>query len=214
MFTFLNTAIAAQINTTLPGPYSSTSTLGPVAIVGNIYLFALGIGGLLAFGSIVFAGIEWATSRGNPSAISDAQDQITQAFLGLLLLTGSYIILNTINPQLTVLQIPKLAPVKEATLGTGGGSGTEAWCSPDKRGRCAQNGKTCEQQPDGKWACVAVGETVWTCKNNNGLFIKACWPISPGTNQVVCSTWCASHDGQSSCYSEFKPNSGCQVGVN
>jgi len=106
----------AVIDTNLPGPYSVSST-GPVAIVGNIYYFALGIGGLLAFGSIVYAGIKWAASQGNPSSISDAKDQITQAALGLVMLMGAYIILNTINPQLTILEIPKLTAVKEAAEG-------------------------------------------------------------------------------------------------
>ena len=146
VLTHAATSSTVIIDTSLPGPYSVSST-GPVAIVGNIYYFALGIGGLLAFGSIVYAGIKWAASQGNPSSISDAKDQITQAALGLVMLMGAYIILNTINPQLTMLQIPKLTAVKEAAEGAPPG-GAIPQCGPKANGKTAAcSVGTCEVNP-------------------------------------------------------------------
>jgi len=49
------------------------------------------------------------TSAGNPSAMSDANDQIFSALIGLVLLLGSWLILTTINPQLIVIN-PQLKP--------------------------------------------------------------------------------------------------------
>ncbi len=66
-----------------------------------LFRFALGSAGALAFGVIVFGGIRYITSAGNPSAQGDAKQLIQGAILGLLLLLGSVLILNTINPGFT-----------------------------------------------------------------------------------------------------------------
>ncbi len=96
---------AGNINVNIPGSYDPKT---PVGILGNFYQFALMLGGLIAFGAIVWGGIRYATSAGNPSGQSDARDQITQALLGLFLLVGAYIVLNFINPGLTTLSLPGL----------------------------------------------------------------------------------------------------------
>jgi hypothetical protein len=112
---FLIANAQTLINTSLPGPYSVASS-GPIGAIGNFYQFALMIAGLLAFGSIIWAGIQYAMSSGNPGKQGDARDQITQAFLGILLLVGAYLILNVINPDLTVLKLPTLESLKTQTF--------------------------------------------------------------------------------------------------
>ena len=114
--TGLAATVMTDINPALPGPYDIASS-GPVGAVGNIYYFALGLGGLMAFIAITYAGIKWMLSRGNPSGISDAKDQITQALIGLVLLFGAYIVLNTINPELTVLNISELTKLPDSKGG-------------------------------------------------------------------------------------------------
>ncbi|TSC59729.1 MAG: hypothetical protein LiPW15_749 [Parcubacteria group bacterium LiPW_15] len=74
----------------------------------------------LIFLSLLYAGIKWTASQGNPGVISDAKDQITQALWGLVLLGGAFVILNTINPELTILQIPKLSQIVSPTSTTAG----------------------------------------------------------------------------------------------
>ena len=100
----------SQINVVtanIPGTYSP-SVLGPGAFVGNFYEFALMIGGLMAFGVVVYGGVKYMASSGNPSGQSDAKEWIEAALSGLLLLVGAYFILNVINPKLTNLQLPTL----------------------------------------------------------------------------------------------------------
>ena len=75
-------------------------------MIRDIYLFALAIGGILAFGAIVYGAIKWNISQGNPSAIGDAKQYITDALLGLLLLAGATLILQTINPEIVKLDPP------------------------------------------------------------------------------------------------------------
>ncbi|GEM_PF-844060 len=107
---------SAQTNFTLPTILPSTPAASgpdPVGFVSNLYQFGLMIGGLLAFGMIVYAGLRHTLAAGNPSSQSDARDQILQALLGLLLLFGAFIVLNTINPNLTNLSLPKLGGVEQ-----------------------------------------------------------------------------------------------------
>jgi hypothetical protein len=69
--------------------------------INTIYQFALGISGLLALGMIVAGGVYYTVSAGNSGRQGDAKSMITSAIWGLVLLFGSYLILNTINPQIT-----------------------------------------------------------------------------------------------------------------
>lgn len=88
--------------------YTLTSTSNLSDIVAWFYYFIIGVSGFAAFIMIVSAGFKYFTSAGNPSAIGDAKDQIKSALLGLLLILTSYIILQTINPDLIILQEPTL----------------------------------------------------------------------------------------------------------
>lgn len=103
---------AVTISPTIPGMLSAaTSTTSPGAFVAGFYQFALMIGGVLAFGAIVYGGVLYAASAGNPSKQSEGKDWVKSALLGLLLLAGAYLILNTINPNLVNLGLPTLSAV-------------------------------------------------------------------------------------------------------
>ncbi len=91
--------------------------------VQSFYLFSLVGGVFLAVGVIVWAGIRYSLAAGNPSTQSDARDQILQALLGLLLLFGAYLVLNTINPTLTNLAPPTLNSVSAPGVQVAPGSG-------------------------------------------------------------------------------------------
>jgi len=85
------------------------------SLVQQIYLIALGLVGVLALGMIIFGGLRYATSVGNPSAQTDARDIITQAIWGVVLLLCAYLILNTINPKLKELKSPEFEALTAAT---------------------------------------------------------------------------------------------------
>lgn len=72
--------------------------------IANLYIWALGIGALVALGALIFGGLLYITSAGNASRQDDAKEWIFGAVIGLFILFGSYLILNTINPNLTVLR--------------------------------------------------------------------------------------------------------------
>jgi hypothetical protein len=67
----------------------------------SFYLVALAI-----LGALVYAGIQYFTSFGNPSKLTSARQGITAGFLGVLILLSSYLVFNTINPQLVIMEAP------------------------------------------------------------------------------------------------------------
>lgn len=90
------------VNVDFPCPTGSCAAPTNIPDYFNtIYQFALGISGLLALGMIVAGGVRYTVSAGNSSQQSEAKSMITSAIWGLVLLFGSYLILNTINPQIT-----------------------------------------------------------------------------------------------------------------
>lgn len=65
----------------------------------KIFLWAIGIGAILAFGVITYSGVIWSLS-GLSEEKSHAKEWIKGAIEGLVLLIVAYVILYVINPQL------------------------------------------------------------------------------------------------------------------
>lgn len=136
----------------------------PVTTIQNIYKFSLILAGLLAFGMVSYAGIRYALSGGNPTARSDAMDQLQQAALGLLLLFGAYIILNTIDPNLTRLRLPTLEGIKGDPAEQGGKTlGCYKIINLGKNVRrkliCGAPGQECAKVSDCGGKCVDIPDT-------------------------------------------------------
>lgn len=103
-------AVSAAINLNLDypviGPFNLNTTQNIGEVIGFLYGFLVVIAGVLAFGMLVWAGITWLASAGDPSKISDARDRIQKAFLGLLLVLASFLLLQILNPDLTLITTP------------------------------------------------------------------------------------------------------------
>ena len=78
---------------------------GLPGLIRYIYLFSLGIVGMVALLSILIGAIKYVTSAGSPDKAKDAKEQITSALLGVLILLASSLILQTINPDLINLGV-------------------------------------------------------------------------------------------------------------
>lgn len=89
----------AALDKALPLPVRNPSDLGP--LIGNFYLWSIGIVGLLVFLVFFQAGFTWlVTAAGDPGKIRVSQDRMWNAVLGAILLFSAYVILRTINPDL------------------------------------------------------------------------------------------------------------------
>jgi hypothetical protein len=115
LFYFPSQTFAVTISAAIPGMTNVTTSTPPGAYVSGFYDFALMIGGVLAFGAIVYGGVLYAISMGNPSRQSEGKEWIQSALIGLLLLAGATLILKTINPDLVNLNLPTLQTVNIQT---------------------------------------------------------------------------------------------------
>jgi hypothetical protein len=90
-------------------------------LIRYFYEWGIALGGLLVFIALLIAGFQYMSSTGNPAMMQEAKDRIKSAFMGLALLLGSWLILNTINPQFTrfpelVLDLSRIAETTTSTF--------------------------------------------------------------------------------------------------
>ncbi len=90
--------------TTVPGAFKEGVSTNPVQVVAGIYGLAIGIGSIIAVVMIIYAGFEYMYQE-SIEGKSGAKERITNAFLGLFVILGSYILLKTINPDLVNFQL-------------------------------------------------------------------------------------------------------------
>lgn len=87
------------------GGYDLNDKQNLVEVVAYVYYFIVGISGLAAFVMLVWGGIQWLTSGAIPSQAGEARDKIKNAILGLLLVLASFLIIQIINPGLTIISV-------------------------------------------------------------------------------------------------------------
>lgn len=102
---------ALNLEYTYPPLPGTSQTITINSTLGEVIKYVLGIviliGGLVAFLSLIYAGISYLTSSGQPEKLREAKNRIFNSFLGLIILIGSYLVLLTVNPQLLIVQIKK-----------------------------------------------------------------------------------------------------------
>jgi len=70
-----------------------------------IFNFLLSLSILVAFGVLIWAGVIWFLSAGQSAQIQESKTKIKGAVLGLVMIFFSYLIITTINPDLTVFKV-------------------------------------------------------------------------------------------------------------
>lgn len=95
----------------LPGIEKNTP-INLTQYLSALFNFAIAAAAILAVVMIVIGGLQYIGAAGNTSVIEDAKDRIYWAIVGLILALGSWMILNTINPELKELQLKSIEPVE------------------------------------------------------------------------------------------------------
>lgn len=80
------------------------------------YNYGLAAAGILAAIVLMAGGLLWLTSGGNDTKIGQAKELITGSIAGTLILFSSWIILNTINPDLLKLKVITMQIVQTKLL--------------------------------------------------------------------------------------------------
>lgn len=86
----------------------------------DLYDYFIYLAGVLAVIVIMIGGFQWVSAGGNQSKIGEAKERISGAIIGLILALGSYMILETINPNLLSMRMPRVrnitaVPIKFST---------------------------------------------------------------------------------------------------
>ena len=68
--------------------------------VNQIYIWSLGVAALLALFMMTLGGYYYMTAAGNGERTEKGVEMIWSSIIGLALLFGAYLLLNTINPDL------------------------------------------------------------------------------------------------------------------
>ncbi len=110
--------------------------------VAALYRYGLGVGTTIAMVMVVIGGFQYVASRGNPAAIGAAKSRIMNAVLGLLLLLGSFTLLQTINPDLVSMRNIVVSEIRrvETISNKCEDFDREAFVVTPTTGRCGERG--------------------------------------------------------------------------
>ncbi|MFY9457546.1 MAG: hypothetical protein WAP23_01265, partial [Candidatus Spechtbacterales bacterium] len=99
-----------SLNDIAEGIKKPFDTINPLSgLIYYFFTFSVVIVGIIAFGAIIYTGVMFMTSGARPALRAEAQKRLRNVIFGLALLLGSVILLNTINPELTILNVPPVS---------------------------------------------------------------------------------------------------------
>jgi uncharacterized protein YybS (DUF2232 family) len=134
---FFATAHAQEYRFLAPLPGSGEAVQagseGFSSYMATVYWFFLSGAVILALVMLIIGGVEYVGSAGNTSLLQDAKGRMLNAILGLLLALISWLILNTINPDLVDFSLPIANINLPKTFWDGaltGGAGTKPPTTP------------------------------------------------------------------------------------
>jgi len=157
-----------------------TSSIG--GWINSLYRYGLVIVGVVAAVAIVFAGIQYMTSMGNPEAVKRAKQGIVAGLSGLILLLLSHMILKTIDPRLVQVgvEVPEFYPssgLSVEVLAKGGklfGEAVKAENRKEALVKCEEKyGEECEEidvakgKEEGFWDCFCRYGSPSYCQKEN-----------------------------------------------
>lgn len=103
-FSFVSAQLTPEVKYPKIGIKEITETTSLGEYISYIFSLAIIIGVLITIGVLIYGGFLYLSSTGNPEQLREAKDRIFAAFWGLAILFGSYLILNTVNPQLVIIR--------------------------------------------------------------------------------------------------------------
>lgn len=86
-----------EIDLTPSSGFESLAGFSIGSLVRNLITLAMVIASIVAFGFLIFGGIMWITSGGDKSKTEQARNTITAALVGLIIVFGSWAIMQIIE---------------------------------------------------------------------------------------------------------------------
>lgn len=132
--------------------------LNLAVFIKYLYEWGIALGGVATFVAFVIAGFQYITSVGNPQTMKDAVERIKSAMFGLVMLLSSFVILNTINDELTTFKLDFDQPQDINNFFDE--------CSEGDKGKCkSEQGYECviTDPAAGKGVCMPAAEKEIIC---------------------------------------------------
>ncbi len=152
----------------IPGQGTTSDLSSYIKGLYSFSIFSVGIAALLM---VIIGGFIYVTAAGNTSNVDKGKEYIKDAFFGILIAFGSYLILYVINPDLVNVDLSSLS--KLAMVGGSGSSYTEQ--STPVKG--SGNG-TCDPVPSGSCSVESLKSTCLA--SNAEAFSRLCNKESAG----------------------------------
>lgn len=102
--------------TIVPGVIPPTGQTNIAGYLRYLYTSAIALGGIICLGALIWGGLRFLTSAGNPAAMADARERILYGIIGLFILLGSFVLLREINPQLITFTPPLMEAAGEGII--------------------------------------------------------------------------------------------------
>ena len=174
--------------------------------VRSIYILSMWLAGISALLMITVGGFWYMTSAGNTSRTGKAKGIITDAIIGLVLMLTAWLILNTINPDLTSITLSGAGGVSSVTSSGGGSASTPA--TSGTQGNCGGMTTNVGNQCD-----LVSGDlnSLMTCMAKNGAAgtVESVTSRNVGNN-LAKSKQCCSEGGTALCpHAKGSCHAGC-----
>lgn len=114
-------AVSFTPNVPIPSPdnnpaftgFTNNGTIAPIGqLVKDVIKYLIGIAGILGTIMLMYGGFLYTMSGGQGKLITDAQNHITSALIGIVLAATSYIILATVNTDLVNFKATSISTIK------------------------------------------------------------------------------------------------------
>jgi hypothetical protein len=187
--------VLALITNWPPSPFPPHITLTNDStltdMVRYFYEWGIFLGGLAVAVALLIGGFLYLTSAGDPGRLKEAKDRIFSALTGLVLLLSIFLILRTINPQLTVLIPPDLLSPEAMMCDCAPETVPCSDCKNSTYFKCIGDSKAGDGNKEGMCTLIS-GET---CSSDGECQEKfgASFICDPSTKTCVQSFSCSTH---------------------
>ena len=84
--------------------------------IAGAYQYGVGIGAVIAVVMMMIGGFQYVMAGGDTSRVMKAKERISDAVLGLSILLGSFLILNTLSPDLVSLPAIRVLTIRKVSF--------------------------------------------------------------------------------------------------
>lgn len=187
----------------IPGVDVSTISNSSVGIyIKGIYKYLIGIVGILATLVMMFGGVLWLTA-GSSDRVKEGQEWIKSSLIGLLIALFSFVILATVNPELTKMKSLNINGIsQQSQAATCSGRCTSDQCNASTEtstsDRCDNSEQICcVTKSDTSSACTSQGGSCQdTACSGNQTDLGKCTGDKSFCCKTNTSTDCSSNGGE------------------